>query len=513
MGNREAPLVGDSDEVSFTDLFILEGGSYVLRFCLGPCRDNEYQITKEILSDEFIVRHVDLTLVQEPDKAVSGKAFLVQPIVRVRNAHFDFQNKLYLTTEREYKWSITASVSKKGITLFGRRSVWPVDGLAYFTDLRLDRLLVGESFRLIFTSCHAETNCSADGGYVDDRMSLVVSEEMRVSPSHASQLTIVQQPKGTFAGTVLGSVCLKAKGAICLFSDLRYPPKVQVSDSFGNPVRTGSWFACARLISTTSASTDFEFLGDVQVKAVDGIATFTNLQVVLQGQYLINFTLFIGNDLVASNRVCQGQPTEIFSSVVSDVFAVDVSWASQIISVVNPFSEQEKKNSVQYINGIAIPGYRLNFFLDVELFQPSSPVFLQDVLSRQPVVRFADPFGNTMLLAHCASIKDCSMMVGVRIWNISEEDTRWPTDKVFSMCSSPPCLWLPDPKYPRRNTQDRDSLKVAPKDGIATFTDLVLIRMGWYTLQYFSGTLTALSSPFYVASSPPVVIEAFVSPR
>jgi hypothetical protein len=41
----------------------------------------------------------------------------------------------------------------------------------------------------------------------------------------------------------------------------------------------------------------------------------------------------------------------------------------------------------------------------------------------------------------------------------------------------------------------------------------VLIRMGWYTLQYFSGTLTALSSPFYVASSPPVVIEAFVSPR
>jgi hypothetical protein len=344
-------------------------------------------------------------------------------------------------------------------------------------------------------------------------MSLVVSEEMRVSPSHASQLTIVQQPKGTFAGTVLGSVCLKAKGAICLFSDLRYPPKVQVSDSFGNPVRTGSWFACARLINTTSASTDFEFLGDVQVKAVDGIATFTNLQVVLQGQYLINFNLFIGNDLVASNRVCQGQPTEIFSSVVSDVFAVDVSWASQIISVVNPFSEQEKKNSVQYINGIAIPGYRLNFFLDVELFQPSSPVFLQDVLSRQPVVRFADPFGNTMLLAHCASITDCSMMVGVRIWNISEEDTRWPTDKVFSMCSSPPCLWLPDPKYPRRNTQDRDSLKVAPKDGIARFTDLVLIRMGWYTLQYFSGTLTALSSPFYVASSPPVVIEAFVSPR
>ena len=490
-GNLVAPLVGDT--ATFTDLNIKGGGAgYILRFCVEPCRDNTFLLTDDVFSDEFSMRSAVLQVEQHPSECYSREEFLVQPIVRILTVKHDRMGKPYAVRHREYKFSVTASFNMPGVTLYGRRTVWPTGGEAHWTDLRLDvsgYAELGANFRLVFTTCYGEPECSADGGLIDDQMASAVSHKFDVEHGDAASLLILQQPVSGYTGMVIGATCTQMEGSICVRTDLRRPPRIQLADVSDNVVLTGNWFACVRLQKANSTSDDINYYmtslrGDVQVKVSDGIAVFTNLDIALAAQgYFFNFSVFSG--VASASRNCQAPAESAFATAVSDYFKVDYTWASQILPMRQPGSQ------------LGAQGYRLEI---------GGASMREEVLTQQPTAAFADPDDNILTLAHCESddTGNCNMNIGIRISNVSEEDSLWPSGSIYAGCHLSSNAFTCKPET---------SVFAVPKHGVATFTDIALLRVGTYVLQFFSGTLTVNAEPFYVGSGRASRIYAHISPR
>lgn len=496
-GNLMAPLVGNT--ATFTDLSIKGSGTgYVLRYCVEPCRDNEWLITDDVLSVEFSMRFGILQIMEQPCsdgecKSMSSFPAAVQPAIRVLVVKEDRLGNKYHVTDREYSFGITASFNQPGVELHGRRTVWPVDGKAYFTDLRLDVSGYrdrGANFRLIFSSCYGEPSCQADGGDIDDQMVSVVSEVFNVAHGPAQSVKIVEQPSWGYTGLVLGATCIQYKGPVCLNTALIRPPTIQVADLAGNVVLAGDWYACVRLQRANSTDMN-EYMhtmrGDAQVKVRDGKAVFTNIDISLaDAGYFLNFSVFQGSASAA--RRCQAQAGTEFATAASVFFGIEFTYASKLLPKISPMSE------------IGPDGYRMEGGLDPPIGHR------REVLIRQPSVAFADPDDNTLTLAHCASDDpdECNMKIGVRVSTISEEDSTSPKMKVYTSCASAATGFV---------CQPFDLLEGMPKKGIVSFTDLALLRVGTYVLQYFSGTLTADTEPFYVGADRAAKVFPDASPR
>lgn len=496
-GSSVAPLVGDM--ATFTDLSIRGSGTgFVLRYCVEPCRDNEWLITDDILSTEFSMRFGILQIMDQPCsngacRSMSSFPASAQPAIRVLVVKEDRLGNQYQVTDRDYNFGITASFNQAGVELQGRRTVWPVNGKAYFTDLRLDVSGYkerGANFRLVFTSCYGEPDCLADGGKIDDQMVSVVSEKFDVAHGRAETVLIVQQPSWGYTGLVLGATCIQYKGPVCLNTALVRPPTIQVADVAGNVVLTGDWYACARLQRENSTDLN-EYMhtlrGDAQVKTVDGVAVFTNLDISLaEGGYFLNFSVYEGSASAAGR--CQALTGSEFAMAVSTSFVVDFTYASKLLPKISPMSE------------IGPDGYRKEGGLKPPLGHRG------EVLIRQPSVAFSDPDNNTLTLADCPAedADECNMNIGVRVATISDEDSTSPKMKIYASCSDLATGFV---------CQPYDLLQGVPKKGIVTFTDMALLRVGTYVLQYFSGTLTADTEPFYVGSDRAAKVYRHVSPR
>ena len=475
-GNLLAPVVGNT--ANFTNLVIKSGGrGFVSRFCVSPCQDNKFLEVDDALSVEFTMRQAVLEVIQHPRKAFVRQAFKIQPVVRVLNITTDRQGKYYEVTNRAFKFGITASFNQPGVELLGQRTVWPVGGIAYFTDLRLD--VSGfrkrnSNFRLIFTTCPGEPDCEVVDGEIDDDVSSVVSNEFDVAHGLASALRILQEPTNSYTGEIIGSTCAQYKGPECLVSTLENPPTLQIADDDGNVVLTGNWFLCVRLVNMNSGVDDLSYMrylrGNIQVKFTDGIAAFTDLDIsYAQGNYTFIFSVFQG--IAVSSTTCQG--VTVFATATSKLFNIDYSYASQILPLIQPRSI------------LGPNGYRF----EIEYYDPMYP-FKESILTHQPVVSFADDDSNVITLAHCESPDpmQCDINIQVAIDSVSTEDSTYPA-KLYG------------------------TVAAVPKGGRAVFTDIGLLRMGTYVLTFFSGILTAKSEPFYVGSGRAVQVHDHISPR
>jgi hypothetical protein len=158
-GTLSVPILGG--RARFTDLMIDAAGfAYELRLCVGSCSDGPTVIA-DGYSGNFTIRTGTIQVRVNADGAMAGSEFLVQPVVHVRHAVKDKQGRRYLTTDRDYDYSVRVFLNRDSPQLRGRTTVWPANGVARFTDLRIDGTGYAEkNFRLVFTSCMGRTEVS-----------------------------------------------------------------------------------------------------------------------------------------------------------------------------------------------------------------------------------------------------------------------------------------------------------------------------------------------------------------
>ena len=175
-------------------------------------------------------------------------------------------------------------------------------------------------------------------------MSSAVTDEFDVVHGPAHSLLVLQQPEDGETGRVMGTTCTRSKGPVCVVSILSHPPKVQVADVDMNVVLTGKWFVCAHLraINVSESGTVAALRGHRQVPVSDGIAIFTDLEVVrARQQYFLSFSVFRG--MASSDSDCNGSVGTEFAMEDSGLFRIDYGWASQLLPLQQPNSVVSSK--------------------------------------------------------------------------------------------------------------------------------------------------------------------------
>jgi hypothetical protein len=183
-----------------------------------------------------------LVLTTQPAGAVSGVAFTTQPVVAVR----DPGNLLVANSTV----AVTAAVASGTGTLSGTTTVNAVGGVATFTNLKISG---GGAHTLTFT---------ATGLTAATSTSFTLTQT-------ATQLAITTQPSASASsGSAFGT-----------------QPVVEIRDGSGTKV-TGATNAVTAAIATGTGT----LVGTTTVNAVNGVATFTNLQINGSGAHTLSFT-------------------------------------------------------------------------------------------------------------------------------------------------------------------------------------------------------------------------------
>lgn len=254
-------LPGESQSLLFT----LDGAT---NSASGLVTSSESVTFSLVVSDAF-----QLSVILEPctasDCSAGPTAELlgVQPIVEVQDR---FGNRV-----PSFVGSVTATLQGTGGSLrdasaqISARSVEVVDGLATFTDLRIEGV-PGNNYGLQFATSGLQSTTSQD---------------IQVIHTTPSQLVIIEQPVGGITG-----------------AELATQPIVEVRDRFGNLAVTDS--ATEVTISVFSGperESDLAAVisGSKAVTAVNGVATFASLELFAKSgaNYVLNF----GSDNFAVN--------------------------------------------------------------------------------------------------------------------------------------------------------------------------------------------------------------------
>ncbi len=149
-----------------------------------------------------------LAVSTQPAGATAGAPFATQPVVTVQDA--------YGNTVTGDTSSVTATLNTGSGTLAGTTTVAAVNGIASFSNLRID-------------TAGAKTLQLADGA-----LTSVNTSPFTVSPAAASQLALTTQPAGATAGAAFAT-----------------QPVLAVQDAFGNTV-TGNSSNVTATINTGS---------------------------------------------------------------------------------------------------------------------------------------------------------------------------------------------------------------------------------------------------------------------
>ncbi len=184
-----------------------------------------------------------LAIARQPAGATSGVVLGTQPVVEIRDA---VGNRVVGATN-----AVTATVATGNGELVGTRTVNAVDGVATFSDLRLNGS-GAHTLRFSVTGLTAATSSSVTVAQV------------------VASLAIRQQPSGARSGVALTA-----------------QPIIEVRDNAGLVVVSGS--GASLPVSAELASGSGSLSGTTPVNAVNGVVTFTNLQLTGGGTRRIRF--------------------------------------------------------------------------------------------------------------------------------------------------------------------------------------------------------------------------------
>ena len=222
---------------SFSNLRIDSAGAKTLHFADGALT--------AVNSGSFTVSPAaasQLAVSTQPAGATAGAAFTTQPVVTVQDA--------YGNTATANNTNVTATLNSGSGTLTGTATVAAVNGIASFSNLRID-------------SAGAKTL-----HFTDAALTAVNTSPFTVSPAAASQLALTTQPAGATAGSVFGT-----------------QPVVTVRDAYGNTV-TGDGSSVTATLNTGSGA----LAGTTTVAAVNGVASFSSLRIDTAGAKTLQFT-------------------------------------------------------------------------------------------------------------------------------------------------------------------------------------------------------------------------------
>jgi hypothetical protein len=189
-----------------------------------------------VISGNFVVGNAapvetQLALTTQPGGAVSGLLLTTQPRIEVRDANGDLVNT---ATD-----AVTVTISLGTGTLIGTQTVNAVNGVATYSNLRVDGV-----------SAHT-LEFSATG------LTAVTSNSITVTQVPAS-LDITTQPADAVSGAALST-----------------QPVVHILDNAGLLIETGA--PASLNVSASRASGDATLAGTTTVQATAGVATFTDL--------------------------------------------------------------------------------------------------------------------------------------------------------------------------------------------------------------------------------------------
>jgi hypothetical protein len=357
-GNATAPI-GSDGVAEFTDLAVgAPGRDYALRFCLGACFGSLLDVGKaasDVATPLFSARYGQLVLAQGCGGAIAGVPFAQQPELRVESV---LQGQFTLAIG--YNFGVTAHFFQG--PLKGRRTQWARQGIVRFTDLRLDEAR-GEGNTIFFTSC-AGTPAGECLEGTPEAMT-AVTPPFGVFHGPPAFGTIVGQPVRSRAGWPIGSTCANRVGSVCREIVVTNPPRVELSDAFGNLVLTGDYVACTELQNAKGQ----ELQGDTSVRLIRGAATFSNISLPLQGVgYRLAFTF------VRYGAQCGDVDALVGSGGTSEEFSIVYGEISTITVVNQPV-------------GTAGPGG------------------VDAPLATQPAISFSDTFGNLVTTADGLRVK------------------------------------------------------------------------------------------------------------
>jgi hypothetical protein len=221
---------------TFTNLQLTGSGAHTLRFAITTPALNVVSSSIALAAGPA----TQLAVTTQPAGAVSGAAFTTQPVIAIRDA----SNNLTTSTA-----AVTAAIATGTGTLGGTVTVNAVNGVATFTNLQL-------------TGSGAHTLTFTSPG-----LTAATSASVTVGAGAPTQLAITTQPAGAVSGVALTT-----------------QPVIAIRDASNN--LTTSTAAVTAAIATGTGT----LAGTVTVNAVNGVATFTNLQINGSGAHTITFT-------------------------------------------------------------------------------------------------------------------------------------------------------------------------------------------------------------------------------
>jgi uncharacterized protein YjdB len=244
---------------TFTNLRIDGGGAHTLTFSTtAPAL--------QVVSNAFPVASgpaAQIVMATQPSGAVSGLALTGQPAVQLQDVAGN------LTTSGA---AVTAAITAGNGVLVGQATVNAVNGVAQFTNLRIDG---SGAQTLTFTSAGLTATSSSSFNVTQN----------------AASLAIQTQPAGATTGSAMTT-----------------QPVIRILDNAGLVVVNS-----ALAVTATRTTGTGTLSGTTTLNAVNGVATFTNLRIDGSGNHVLTFSTAAPALQIASNafNVAVGPPAQL----------------------------------------------------------------------------------------------------------------------------------------------------------------------------------------------------------
>ena len=214
---------------------------------------------------------VSLSFTVQPGNGIAGDNLASQPVVEVK----DLEGNTITSETFSITIAIATSSSNNDSHLAGTTTLSTIDGIASFTNLRIDTS--GDNYALTASSTGVTS---------------ALSDTFTIVAGDANLAVLTSQPSDTFRDAIF-----------------RRNPVVEIRDSFGNIVRSYS-STIAAVITPGTGSQNGNLTGSHTVSAINGIATFPGLSIDTEGiGYSLTFSALGTPDITSD-------PFDILSNYV-----------------------------------------------------------------------------------------------------------------------------------------------------------------------------------------------------